>query len=260
MRHLTLLISAALTFNTALSQTSNLQTVKGWKRTHIIGVTGGTLLDPTGSLADGQRLAATLETVNASSNLVRAADIGLSNALFRLNSVAVRTNEFSGRIYIAADMDDDPDYANAWGAVGQESVETNGTLHYYCHYNRELAKAPRTRWSFDIAPDTVLCSDGVAQEDNAMTNVAGVACYDIAVAPPANVGNVLLRANKFMRNGAPGYPLDVDDAGITIIKAGETNDAFTGSVVYTNAPNVITETYLSGTLYLISTNSIGGIQ
>ena len=260
---LTASIIAALALCIAASaQTSNVETVKAWKRTHVMGVPGGTLRDPTGSIADAQRLAATVESVAASSNLVSASAAGLSNALARLYAVTNRTAEFSGRIYLAADMEDDPGYENVWGAVVGETVETNGTLHYFCHYSRVLATPPRTRWSFDVAPGSVLWSDGVTSTNNATTTVNGYACYDISVPPPAGVGNVVLRANKFMRIGAPGYPLDIADAGLRLIRAGTTNDAYTGSVAYTNVAgsvsNLITEAYLSGTLYLITTNSIGG--
>ena len=246
----------------ACAQTSNVETVKAWTRTHVMGVPGGTLLDPTGSIADAQRLAVAVESVSASSNLVSAAALGLSNGLARLDAVISRTNDFTGRIYIAADMDDDPDYRNVWGGVMHESVDQDGTLHYYCHYSRELANPPRTRWYFDIGPLTAEWVDGVAPTNNVTTNVYGYACYDIRVTPPASLGNVVLRANKFMGIGAPGYPLDIDDAGLRMIVGSQTNDAYTGSVVYTNAvgsvSNVITETYLAGTLYLVATNSIGG--
>lgn len=262
MRLTASIIAALALCLSASAQTSNVQTVKAWTRTHVLGVTGGTLRDPTGSIADAQRLAATVESVNASSNLVSAAAAGLSNALARLYAVTNRTSEFSGRIYLAADMEDDPAYENVWGAVVGETVETNGTLHYFCHYSRELATAPRTRWSFDLAPGTVLWSDGAAATNNATTNFNGYACYDISVPPPAGVGNVVLRANKFMRIGAPGYPLDISDAGLRLIRAGTTNDAYTGSVVYTNVvgavSNLIAEAYLSGTLYQTVTNAIGG--
>lgn len=261
MKKIASMIAAFSLCLTLAAQTSNVQTVKAWKRTHVMGVTGGTLRDPTGTIADAQRFAATAESVAASSNLVSAAATGLSNALSRLYAATNRIGEFSGRIYLAADMEDDPGYENVWGAVVGETVETNGTLHYFCHYSRELAAPPRTRWSFDVAPGTVLWADGTAATNNATTNVNGYACYDISVAPPAGVGNVVLRANKFMLTGAPGYPLDISDAGLRLIRAGQTNEAFTGSVVYTNAAgpvsNRITEAYLAGTLYLITTNAIG---
>jgi len=229
-----------------------------------MGVPGGAVLDPTSTIADAQRFSAVSATIDASSNLVAAASTGLSNALARLDAVAVKTNEFSGRIYIAADMDEDPGFENVYGSTGPEYVETNGTLHYLCHFSRELTEAPRTRWAFDIAPGVVLWSDGTAATNNATTNVLGVVYYDIRVEPPAGVGNVVLRVKKPMKIGAPGFPLDIDDAGITLIKAGTTNDAFTGSVTYTNAvgsiSNVVIESWLSGTLYQMTTNSIGGAQ
>ena len=41
------LIALCLFALTASAQTSNVQTVKAWTRTHVIGIPGGGLLDPT---------------------------------------------------------------------------------------------------------------------------------------------------------------------------------------------------------------------
>ena len=244
-----------------LAQTSDVQTVKAWTRTYIMGLPGGTLRDPTGTIADAQRCAAAAASVTASSNLVNAAHTGLTNALASLYAVTNRIDDFTSRIYLAADMEDDPGYSNIWSAVVGESVETNGTLHYYCHYNRELSAPPITRWSFDIEEGSILWADGVVSTNNITTNCNGYACYDISVVPPAGVGNVVLRANKFMIIGAAGYPLDIADAGINMITNGVSAEAYTGEVAYTNVAgvisNLITETYLAGTLYQITTNSIG---
>lgn len=247
------------------AQTSNVETVKAWKRTHIIGVDGGKVLDPTGTIADGQRAAAVDETIKASSNIINAAQIGMSNALSELYAVLPRTNDFTGRIYLAADMDEDPDYENVYGMVIGESVDTNRVTHYYCHYNRLLANPPRTRWAFALSENATLWSDGVAPTNNVTTNYNGYACYDITVVPPSGVGNVVLRTNKFMKTGAPGYPLDISEAGITLIKNGVTNEAYTGTVVYTNVvagsvTQQITEAWMTGLLYEVITNAVGGVQ
>lgn len=249
-------VLACLSVLSAAAQTSNLETVKGWTRTHVMGVPGGTLLDPTGTIADAQRLAAATASIAQSSNLVAAANAGTSNALSRLYAVTNKVSEFSGRIYLAADMDDDPGYSNVWSAVVSESVETNGTMHYYCAYSRALVSPPRTRWAFETAAGTSLWADGVVATNNVTTNVLGLACYDIAVVKPSGVGNVVLRTNKFMKFGADGYPLDIADAGICVISGGETNTAFTGSVAYTNGSTETIETYLSGTLYTVTTNEV----
>ena len=247
---------------TAYSQTSNVETVKAWTRTFVIGVPGGTVLDSSGTIADAKRLAAAQAAIAASSNLVAAAQTGISDGLASLDAVIARTNDFTGRIYLAADMEEDPEYKNVWGAIMSEAADPDGTLHYFVHYSRELANPPRTRWYFDIAPTIVAWADGAVATNNATTNIAGYACYDIAVVPPEAVGNVVLRANRYLLTGAPGYPLDIDNAGLRMIAAAQTNDAYTGSVVYTNAlgsvSNEITEAYLSGMLYLTTTNAIGG--
>ena len=244
------------------AQTSNVQTVRAWTRTHVIGLPGGRLLDASGSIADAQRAAAAEAAANESSNIVAGAAIGLTNALARLWSEAHHTNDYTGRLYISADLDSDPGYENVEAFRVSESIETNGTLHYYTHFTREISVAPKTVWSFEVAPGVVYWAPGTTSTNNATTNVLGYACYDIVVKRPSAVGNAVIVCNKFLKFGAPDTPLDIPDAGLRIISGSSTNTPFTGDVIYTNAvdavTNVITETYLSGFLHLISNNSIGG--
>lgn len=240
----------------ANSQTSNVETVKAWKRTSVIGLPGGTLRDPTGTLADAQRLAAVQASADSATGIVAAAASGLTNALERLYAETNRISAFTGRLYLAADMDSDPGYSNVEAYVVSESVDTNGTLHYYVHYTRELEATPKTVWAFSEDSWNVSYSAGSAATNNSTTNVLGYACYDISVTRPAPLGNAILRTQKFLKFGAPGIPLDIPDAGIALICSGVTNYPYTGSVTWTNAADTeaVTETYLSGFLYTTTTN------
>lgn len=244
----------------ACAQTSEVRTVKAWTRTHVMGLSGGELRDPTGTIADAQRYAAAAAMVTSSSNLVEAAQTGLNNALERLYANTNRIDDFSNRIYIAADMDDDPGYSNVWSAVVGETEDSSGILHYFCHYSKNLSAPPETRWRFELASDLSYWADGTVSTNNITTNYNGYACYDISVIRPTAIGSAVLRANKFMLMGAEDYPLNISDAGISLTTSNGTFEAYTGSVAYTNAvgavSNLITETYLSGTLYQITTNSI----
>lgn len=241
------------------AQTSNVQTVKGWTRTYIMGVPGGTVKDPTGTIADRQALDAAEAVADESSNLVSAARAGLTNALQRLYDAAGETNRFTGRVYLAADMDDDPDYANVWAGVMDEGTDTNGVLHKYCHYSRSLASPPKTVWRFEVAPGVAYWAPGDAGTNNALVSRNGYDCYDIRVQRPAQTLNFVLRTVKYMRWGTPDTPLDIDDAGLAIVSNGKTNAAYTGSVAYTNGALEITETYLSGFLYKTTTNAVEGL-
>jgi hypothetical protein len=247
------LIALCLFTLAASAQTSNVQTVKAWKRTHVIGIPGGGLLDPTGTIADGQRSAAAAAMIAESSNIVAAAGQGLTNALERLWDAADHTNDFTGRLYLAADMDDDPDYENIEAYVVAESVDADGLIHYYTHYTRMLETAPKTMWAFEPAAGVTYWAPGSIDTNAPLTNILGYACYDITVERPQQVGNIILRTNKFLKWGTPETPLDISDAGLEIISGGETNRPFTGSVTTTNFPHEITEVYLSGFLHHITT-------
>jgi len=263
MKRTNLILSSVLCLLASLShaQTSDVQTVKAWRRTHVMGIPGGTLRDPTGTIAEGQRLAAAQETIAQSSNIIAAANTGLTNALVRLYDAAARTNDFTGRLYLAADSDSDPDYENVEGYVVHETLETNGVHHYFTHYTRELDAQPETLWKFDLGAGDVFWVTGTVATNNATTNVLGYACYDIAVQRPAAAGPVVLRTHKFLKFGAPQNPLRIN--GLRLICGGVTNTPFTGSVAITNeagpVTNEIIKAYESGFLQSIVTNSIGGI-
>jgi hypothetical protein len=59
-----------------------------------------------------------------------------------------------------------------------------------------------------------------------------------------------------LRWGSRDTPLDISDDGLEIIANGATNRPFTGSAVFTNGTREITETYLSGFLYSVTTNQL----
>jgi len=240
----------------AVAQTSNVQTVRAWTRTHVMGLPGGTLRDPTGTIADAQRQAAAESAIEESGNIVAAAGQGLTNALERLWEAADATNRFTGRLYLAADMDADPDAENIEAYVVAESVDPGGAIHYYTHYTRLLETAPRTVWAFEPSPGVAYWAPGSIDTNKPLTNVLGHACYDIRVERPPQVGNIILRTNRFLEWGTPDTPLDISDAGLEIISGGETSRPFTGEITATNMPFEITRVYLSGFLHRITTNQL----
>lgn len=252
---LRLCASALMLCLCARGQTSNVETVKAWTRTHVMGVPGGTLLDPTASIADGQRQAAAAASIAEASNIVAAAANGLTNALDRLWAVADATNNFSGRLYIAADLDPDPDYENLQAfVVGEQNTGTS--MHYFVHYTRVLAKPPKTLWALEAAPGVTHWSPGSIDTNAPLTNVLGYACYDIAVQRPEAAGNIILRCNKYLRWGTPDTPFDIPDDGLELICGGSTNRPFTGSVSVTNGQLETVRTFLSGFLYTVATNEV----
>lgn len=250
-----LLLCVSAVIIAAQAQTSNVETVRAWRRTHVMGVPGGTLLDPTGSIADGQRAAAAEAVADESGIIVAGAAAGLTNALQRLWDAADATNNFTGRLYLAADMDADPDYANIEAYVIRETYTSN-TVHYFTHYTRLLADAPKTVWAFRPSPDVTYWATGSIDTNAPLTNILGYACYDIAVERPPQAGNIVLRTNKYLKWGAPDTPLDISDDGIEIVSGGTTNRPFTGSAVFTNGTREVIETYLSGFLYTTATNEV----
>ena len=137
------------------------------------------------------------------------------------------TNDFTGRLYLAADMDDDPDYENIEAFVIREEYASN-TVHFFTHYTRLLETAPKTMWAFETAAGVTYWAQGSIDTNAPLTNILGYACYDITVERPAQVGNIILRTNKFLKWGTADTPLD-SGHGAEFPAA---QPAYTGSVVF----------------------------
>ena len=246
-------IVALMHATTTHAQTSNVETVRAWTRSPVMGdPQTGELRDTSGLIVDAQRVATVEAAIEESTNIVISARTGLTNAMARLLAVTNRISSYNGRIYIAADMDNDPGYSNLWSAVIAESQTTNGTIHYYCHYSRTLSAPPRTIWPFSFEDAPTVWVYGQAPTNNVTTNVLGYACYDISVQKPAAALNMTVRTHKFMKFGTPDIPFDIPAAGIVIIEGTTTNTFFSGTLVSTNAGIVTTEVYSSGAVLSIT--------
>lgn len=230
----------------AVAQTSNVQKVKAWVRNPVMGDTAtGELRDTSGLIADGQRAAAIEAALQQSTNMINAAHSGLTNALQSLYAVTNRIEEFTGRIYIAADMDEDVAYSNVYLSVGKEWIEDTTNINYWVYSNYELATCPATIWDFELAPTEIVYVEGQIQnEGNAVTNINSISYYHIKVTRPAGAANVVIRSHKHLKIGHTTKPLDLASAGMTLDGA----DLFTGTISETNNTRVVTRTYSHGVL------------
>jgi len=241
------ILSIALAFALPVfSQTSNVETVKAWVRNPVMAdVETGLLRDTSGLIADGQRAAAMEAGLSQSTNLINAAHIGLTNALQSLYAVTNRIAEFTGRIYIAADMDEAEGYSNIWVSTGREWVEETTNVHYWIYSNYNLATCPATLWDFELSPTEVVYVPGKIQNGgNSVTNINGISYYHVKVPRPAGAANVVIRTHKHLKIGHATKPLDLAPAGMTLDGA----DLYTGTIAETNGARVVTRTYSHGVL------------
>jgi len=229
-----------------LAQTSNVETVKAWTREPVMAdLATGELRDTSGQIANGQRIAAIEAGLDESTNLVIGANTGLTNALAALYAKTNRISEYTGRIYIAADMDEADGNSNIWVAVGRDWLEDPTNLNYWVYSNYELATCPRTIWDFELSPTEIVYVDGVPQNDgNAVTNINGFSYFHVKVPRPASVGNVVIRTHKHLKTGHATTPLDLAASGLTL----DGEDLYTGSICETNGTRVLTRTYSHGML------------
>jgi len=230
----------------ALAQTSNVERVKAWVRNPVMGdVETGELRDTSGLIAEGQRATAIEAALQQSTNLINAAHTGLTNALQSLYAVTNRTAEFTGRIYIAADMDEAEGYSNIWMSTSREWVEDTTNVHYWIYSNYNLATCPATLWDFELSPTEIVYVAGEIQNGgNAVTNINSINHFHVKVPRPLAAANVVIRTHKHLKIGHATKPLDLAHAGMTLDGA----DLFTGTISETNGARVVTRTYSSGTL------------
>ena len=131
-------------------------------------------------------------------------------------------------------------------------------MHFFTHYTRLLETAPKTIWAFAPAKGVTYWAPGSIDTNAPLTNILGYACYDIVVERPAQVGEIILRTNKYLKWGTADTPLDIPDAGLELVCGGETNAPYTGPVTYTNGSVETVETHLVGFFYTSVTNIVEG--
>lgn len=250
----TIIFTAMLAIS-AYAQTSNVETVKAWTRDPIMAdLLTGELRDTSGMIADGQRLAAVEAGIDACTNLVTAANTGLTNALASLYAVTNRVSGFEGRIYIAADMDVDEGNSNIWFTTGREWIDQDLAINYWINCSHEIAVFPETIWDFEISATEVVYVAGEAQNSGQpVTNINGIVYYHIKVPRPSAVGNVVIRTHKHLKMGHASKPLNLSSSGMTLNGA----ELYTGIIAETNNNRVVTRTYSHGALVTRSETTTG---
>lgn len=236
-----------VTTNTVVSNT---RTVKAWRRTHVMGVEGGRLLDASGTIADKERGLAMQASAGYASNLTAAAYVGISNALGRLYAVTGQVSRFSDRIYVAGDLQ--PDTAgrsNFWWYVAAEGYEGITNL-YWVWFSQRPVNLPQLRFHYRTEGAGSLVTAEVVNWNLLADTNGFYGCVEYRAIRPSFAQGITMRLNPFGRLGAPGGSLDLSQAGLAIVQGGVTNIPFTGT--YTNTAGQV-KRFQSG-LLLFTTN------
>ena len=244
-----IIIIALVAFSAFADTTnSNVQLVKSWQRHPVQADTQtGAIYDRSGQITPALRLQTQIAVLEHQAELIASAYTGLTNSLQRLYAATNRMNEFSGRLYIAADMDNDPAYSNFWAGVIGEAYDTNGDALYSVHFSQSMADAPETLWGVEVESGNITYVPGISLNTNAVM-CSGYECWQYRVPRPSVASNITLRTHKFMKIGSPVKPLNLAPAGFRLIEGNETNDLFTGTLVDTNGSKIVTRTFITGVL------------
>ena len=237
-----------VTTNTVVS---NARTVKAWRRTYVMGVEGGRLLDASGTIADKERGLSMQASAGYASNLTAAAYTGISNALGRLYAVTGQVSRFSDRIYVAGDLEpSELGASNFWWYVAAEGYEGVSTNLYWVWFSRRPAYPPKLQFHYRTEGAGSLVTADCVQWNSLVDTNGFAGCVEYRAIRPSFAQGITMRLNPFGRLGAPGGSLDLSQAGLAIVQGGVTNIPFTGT--YTNTAGQV-KRFQSG-LLLFTTN------
>ena len=144
MKHaLTILFSVLLFASHGGEMTNVTQTVlkRGWKRTHVIGLPGGTLLDASGKITDYVKGKTYTDVTSNQSAIIEGAMQGCTNALERLYAVTNRIELYQKKLFVMAHTY--PDMVsrdNFWMFTPRET--TDGTNDYaYIYFSVDITNS-----------------------------------------------------------------------------------------------------------------------
>ncbi len=187
---------------------SNTVSVRGWKRTFVLGKEGGGVADPTGQIAEYMQGAALIAGAQAVDEIVAGAQQGLTNALNELYAVTNNINHFTDRVYIAGDLEASATRSNLWCYVPKMHYDADtGVDTFWVWYSQELAQPPRMAWRYRTETGTYTASgvwEATTDEEwgSMVYTVNGFAgCRKYMVARPAGVGKIVLNLHGYPRFG-----------------------------------------------------------
>ena len=218
---------------------SNVQTAKGWRRYHVIGVEGGTLRDASGTIADYASGAAVEASAALLPEIAAAANEGLTNALARLYAVTNNIGNFTDRVYVAGDLSaDDVERENFYAYVAGEAWDgVNDVL--YVWFPAELPSAPRIKWRYTTSVGEYwVAGDFETPWDTKTYTVNGFeGCHKCVVARPREVCNITMRVNAYPQFGSEADGFDFARRRFALVDGVATNLPWTGS--WTNRAGVV---------------------
>jgi len=175
-----------------------------WKRTFVLGLPGGELVDPTGTLAPYTRLKAITSANDQLDHISADAIASISNQLARLYSNTNRIADFTRKQFVQAHLYPDMIGRDNWWSYNAREW-TDGTNDYaWVYFSRDLLVAPVLKRRYRTETSTnVVEGQWMDWRTNDLPMVEGFAnCHLIRYERPEDARMAVCFSNPYVRNGS----------------------------------------------------------
>lgn len=181
-----------------------------WKRTFILGIPGGKLVDPTGTLAPYTRLAS-IEAANSNLTHISAQAIAsISNQLHRLYASTNHIADFTRKQFVQAHLYPDMTGRDNWWSYNAREW-TDGTYDYaWVYFSRDLVVPPVVKRRYRTETSTnVVEGQWINWSTNGLPMVEGFAnCHLIRYERPEDARMAVCFSNPYVKNGSDEQGFD----------------------------------------------------
>ena len=214
---LAIALSASASAATLTNVTANVD-APAWKRTHIIGLPGGKLVDPTGTLAPYSKMAAITAANDELNHISAEAIASISNQLARLYANTNRIANFSRKMFVQAHLYPDMTGRDNWWSYIPRQW-TDGTNDWaWVYFSRDLTVAPVLKRRYRTETSTnVVEGAWVNWSTNNLPMIEGFAnCHLIRYERPEDCRMVVVFNNPYVFNGTKEQGFDFGSRTFTI--------------------------------------------
>lgn len=240
------------------ASTSTVFTVPFKKTLHAMGMSDGTLYDPSPdqSLTHGITSSTMTEMAKYSRDIIDGAYEGMTNALNNFYSITNNVEKWTNKVSICADMFPSSERTNIEAYITGITTSKNGaTNFFYLHFNNTPLRKPKVKLTYSISTNESYDSEvNITGWPVAELNEGYEGYKSYCIIPQAARG-ILLRLKPFLTFGNKSNPFQFSDAGFQFVDANVTNTTYTGWTTNWTPEGIVYKRWKSGCYFTSTTNS-----
>ena len=250
--------SAEVTNYTAYASTSTVFRVPMKKTLHAMGMSDGTLYDPSPDqrLTRGITSATMTEMAKYSECIIDGAYEGMTNALTDFYSVTNNIEKWTNKVSICADMFPSAERTNIEAYITGLTTSKNGETNiFYVHFNSTPLGKPKIKLSYAISTNESYEADVNIIGWPVAELKEGYDGYKSYCVIPQAARGILLRMNPFLTFGSYSTPFQFSDAGFQFVDGNLTNTTYTGWTTNWTPEGIVYKRWKSGCYFSSTTNA-----